>query len=516
MKVTCLLQKCLCCLIMVLLAESIVTASAATLNAFNVRDYGAKGDGKTLDSPAINQAIEAAAKSGGGTVYFPPGNYLSGSIRLQSHITLYLDTGSTILGASNGIHAYNPAEPSAYDKFQDFGHNHWHNSLIWGENLEEIAIVGQGTINGGGVTRGSGDVRVPDGDGDKSIALKLCRNVNLQNFTMAHGGHFAILLTGCDNVGIRNLKIDTDRDGMDIDCCRNVRVTDCTVNSPNDDAICPKSSYALGYFRATENVTITGCLVSGYKEGSVLDGTFQVITKDGGGPTGRIKCGTESSGGFKNITVANCVFDHCRGIALESVDGGNIDGVSICNVTMRDCGNSPIFIRLGARLRSPEGTAVSSVQNIDINNVVVVGADTKMACLISGIPGHNIEHVRLNNIRIVANGGGTKEQAEITPPENIKGYPDPKNFGTMPAYGFFCRHVKDIEFHNISLAFTTPDQRPAFALDDVTDADFNFIKTQLADGGLPSFQLHDVKDFSLANSPKLQPREGDFSEVTRF
>jgi polygalacturonase len=469
-----------------------------------------------LDSAAINQAIDAAAAAGGGTVYFPAGTYLSGSIRLKSHITLDLGAGSTILGAANGTKAYDAPETNQFDQYQDYGHDHWHNSLIWGENLEDIAIVGQGTINGGGMTRGSGNLAVPAGDGDKSIALKLCHNVNLQNINMAHGGHFAILLTGCDNVGIQNLKIDTDRDGMDIDCCRNVRVTDCTVNSPNDDAICPKSSYALGYFRPTEDVTITGCMVSGYAEGSVLDGTYKTITKEGGGPTGRIKCGTESSGGFKNISIANCVFDHCRGLALEAVDGGSIDGISAVNLTMRNCGNSPIFIRLGARLRSPEGTPVGVVRNINIDNVVVVGADTKLASIIAGIPDHDIENVHLSNIRIVADGGGKKDDAAVVPPEQVKGYPDPRNFGQIPAYGFFCRHVKGITFENVDVAFQTPDARPAFVLDDVTDATFDLIKAQRADDGLATFQLQDVKNFSLGNSPGMQPQTGSYTETTRF
>ncbi len=495
---------------------SVVLAQNAPPGSFNVRQFGAKGDGQTLDSTAINQTIETAASAGGGTVYFPAGTYLSGSIHLKSNITLYLGAGSTILGAANGTKAYDPAETNPYDQYQDFGHDHWHNSLIWGENLVNIAIVGQGTINGGGMTRGSGNGRVPDGDGDKSIALKLCHNVNLRDISMAHGGHFAILLTGCDNVGMQNLKIDTDRDGMDIDCCRNVRVTDCTVNSPNDDAICPKSSYALGFFRPTENVTITGCMVSGYEEGSVLDSTFKVISKEGGGPTGRIKCGTESAGGFKNITIANCVFDHCRGIALEAVDGGDIDGVSICNISMRNCGNSPVFIRLGARLRAPSGTPTGVVRNINIDNLVVVGSDTKTASIIAGIPGHDIENVRLNNIRIVTNGGGKKDDAAVVPPEQIKGYPDPRNFGLIPAYGFFCRHVKGINFNNVDLAFETPDARPGFVLDDVTDASFDQVKMQRADDGLPSFQLQNVTNFSLLNSPGLQPQSGSYTEMTHF
>src|SRR6202023_1256810 len=187
-----------------------------------------------------------------------------------------------------------------------------------------------------------------------SIALKNCHNVILRDFSILKGGWFGILATGVDNLTIDNLKIDTDRDGMDLDCCRNVRVSNWPLNSPFDDGICPKSSFALGYARATENVTITNCQVSGYDEGTLLDGTYKRAFRNQNGtfsPTVRIKFGTESNGGFKNITISNCVFDYCRGLALEAVDGALLEDVTISNITMRDISNSPIFMRLGFRGR---------------------------------------------------------------------------------------------------------------------------------------------------------------------
>ena len=189
---------------------------------------------------------------------------------------------------------------------------------------------------------------------------------------MLNGGHFAILATGVDNLTIDNLKVDTNRDAFDIDSCRNVRIANCSVNSPNDDAIVLKSSFALGFARATENVTITNCLVSGYDIGSLLDGTYKKNVKeapDRDGPTGRIKLGTESNGGFKNITISNIVFDHCRGLALETVDGGLLVDVTITNITMRDVKNAPIFLRLGSRLRAPKGAVPGELRTINISNV---------------------------------------------------------------------------------------------------------------------------------------------------
>ena len=205
----------------------------------DVKVFGATGDGKTIDSPAINKAIEAAAATGGGIVRFLPGSYLCYSIHLKSHIRLYLDPGAIIVAADTSAAGssggYDAPEPNQWDKFQDFGHSHWHNSLIWGEDLENISIEGPGLIWGKGLSRGYRDAVLAPGIGNKSISLKNCRNVTLRDVSILHGGHFAILATGVDNLTIDNLRIDTNRDAIDVDCCRNVRVSNCSVNSPWDD-----------------------------------------------------------------------------------------------------------------------------------------------------------------------------------------------------------------------------------------------------------------------------------------
>lgn len=504
---------------------------AAEPTAYNVRTYGATGDGNTLDTQAINKTIDAAAAAGGGTVYFPAGNYLCVSIHLQSNIALYLDQGAKIIAAdtTNDV-KYDPPEPNEWDKYQDFGHSHWHNSLIWGENVTNVSILGPGMIWGKGLVRGGNQSRtqaqndalnanranepktpfgypnprdaVEPGWGNKSIALKNCRNVLIRDITILHGGHFAILATGVDNLTIDNLKIDTNRDGVDIDACKNVRISNCTINSPFDDAICPKSSFALGYARATENVTITNCQVSGYDEGTLLDGTYKreynrysVFS----GPTGRIKFGTESNGGFKNITISNCVFDYCRGLALEEVDGGFLEDVTINNITMRDIGNAPFFLRLGSRLRAPAGVTVGALRRVNISNVIVYNADAKFSSIISGIPGHDIEDVRLNNIRIYYKGGGTKEQAALQPPERENEYPEPAMFGVLPAYGFFIRHVRGLEMSDVKVTYLNDDARPPIIFSDAKEVELRHIKARHPPG-VPSFILKNVEDFSLQQS----------------
>ncbi|HEX8330094.1 MAG TPA: glycoside hydrolase family 28 protein [Hymenobacter sp.] len=497
-------------LFLVLLGRLHPAVAAPPTAGFNVRDFGAKGDSSNLDGPAINRAIAAAAKAGGGTVYFPAGQYLSYSIRLQSHISLYLDQGAVLLAAAPvGDTGYDAPEPGADNKYQDFGHSHWHNSLIWGENLVDISILGPGTIHGKGLTR-EGPHRAPVGN--KAIALKLCRNVQLKDFTVLYGGHFALLATGVDNLTIDNLKIDTNRDGLDIDGCRNVRVSNCTVNSPWDDAICLKSSFALGYARTTENVTIANCQVSGYDRGTLLNGTYlrneAVLVPDHEGPTGRIKFGTESNGGFRNIAISNCVFEYCRGLALETVDGGLLEDIVISNITMRDVINSPIFLRLGGRMRGPAGTPIGALRRVIISNVNVYNADSRFATLIAGLPGHPIEDVRLSNVNIWYKplDAASLQAVQAVVPEHEKDYPEPQKFGVLPAYGFFIRHVRNIELTDVNIHYLGQETRTALLLDDVQGARLRNLQAQRPTGA-PLLKLQDVRDLRVQDSAPLKNEE---------
>jgi polygalacturonase len=513
-------------------------ANPPVAGSFDVRTFGATGDGKTLDSPSINKAIEAASAAGGGTVLFPAGNYLCYSIRLKNDISLYLDAGATIIaadppaqGAGGG---FDPAEPNEWDKYQDFGHSHFHNSLIWGDGLGNIAILGDGRIWGRSLSRGLG-AQTP-GMGNKSISLKACHNVLLRDFSILKGGHFGILATGIDNLTIDNLKIDTDRDGMDIDCCRNVRISNCYVNSPADDGICLKADHALGTSKQTEFVTITNCYVSGcWEQGTLLDGTYKRARVGG---TGRIKFGTESDGGFRNITIANCVFEGCQGLALETVDGAILEDITVTNISMRDIISAPIFLRLGDRMRAPEGRPIGTLKRVIISNIVCSGCSPRLGSVISGIPGHYIEDVKISNVQVLHAGGGTKEDAAFQPLENEDVYPEPGMFlsesrhgngrgqngqfvpegqgrgaagaaggrgpapgpppvmHSMPSHGFYVRHVKGIQFDNIDIKAEKEDQRPEFVLDDVQGADFFRIKGSRT-AGVPVFALNNVSDFDV-------------------
>jgi len=463
-------------------AHAANTASPAAPGWLDVRRFGATGDGVSIDTPAVNRAIEAAAAQGGGTVWFPAGTYACYTIRLKSHVGLHLDHGATILAApvpeeGTTTGGYDPAgPPQPWEAYQDFGHNHWPNSLIYGDGLEDLSITGAGLIWGKGLSRGdAGELPRAEspGVGNKAIALKNCRNVIIQNISILMGGHFAILLTGVDNVLIDGLKIDTNRDGIDLDCCRNVRVSNCAINSPWDDGICPKSSFALGHARATENVTISDCYVTGaYEYGSMLSGAYKLATySQQRKAVGRIKCGTESNGGFKNITIANCIFDRCRGLALESVDGAQIEDITITNLSMRGVVHSPFFLRLGTRMRGPAGIPAGILRRILISNVSSFNAVAEYPSIISGVPGSLIEDVKVSDVYLHQLGGGSAEWAALNPAENASGYPEASMFGTLPATGFFLRHARNLQFTNVEIATAQPDKRAAFWADDVDGLD---------------------------------------------
>ena len=477
----------------------------------SVRQFGAKGDGVAIDSPAINRAIEAAAAVGGGTVLFPAGEYLSYSVHLKSKVGLYLDQGAVLRaapspdgGSTSG--GYDVAEAQgAWEPYQDFGHNHWHNSLIWGEGLDDIAITGAGLIWGDGLSRSSktrnGAIDTGQfGIGNKSIALKNCRNVLLRDFKILQGGWSGILATGVDNLTIDNLIIDTKRDGMDIDCCRNVRISNCTVNSPFDDGICLKSSYALGFARPTENVTITNCYVTGgYMLGSVLDGTWKPVT----GPrltTGRIKMGTESNGGFRNITVSNCVFESCQGFAVESEDGALVEDITFTGITMRDIRSSPLFLRLGTRMRGPSDAKPGVMRRIILSNITGSSA-SQLPSILSGVPGYLIEDIKISDMFLENLGGAGGEMAALLPEEKATAYPDPRMFGDLPATGFFVRHVRNLEMSNVEIATQAADVRPAFWLEDVVNADL--FRVRVPKGAAPAFDLRQVKEFRSFGSRHL-------------
>ncbi len=471
-----------------------------TPSLFDIRSFGAYGDGRVLDTDAINAAIQRAAVTGG-TVVIPAGRFLCFSIRLASGVTLLLSEGAVIEAADPARHpgAYDPPEETSGELYQDFGHSHWRNSLIWGIGLHDVAITGPGRIEGTGLTRdGPGarwrrdtgerplsmagmseaeirelepDVRKMAGQGNKAIALKDCRRVTLSGFTIAKGGHFAVLATGVEDLLIERLTIDTDRDGIDLDCVRRAHVRGCRVNTPNDDAIVLKSSYALGEAIDCDDVLIEDCTVSGYDPGTMLDGSLgrtQQLAPDRDRVTGRIKLGTESNGGFRNIVIRDCRFERSRGLAIETVDGGAIENVTVSNIAMREVTTAPLFLRLGDRRRGPPGTGTGAIRGVRIENVEATGIDHRFAATIAGLPDARIEDVTLHGVRLTYAGGGTAADSRRRPPLLADSYPEPSMFGITPAWGLWVRHATGVRLNDVHFTAENPDERHQILIENST------------------------------------------------
>lgn len=457
-----------------LIVLALLCASTLSLFAkdYIVTDYGAKGDGKNLDSKAINAAITTAAANGGGRVVVPSGSYLCGSIRLKSNIELHLEAGATII-ATTDAKAYDSSEPFNFPEYQDGGHTYFHNSLIWAEGQHNVAITGFGKIDGEGLTKQdtekAGNVQGGSiGMGDKAIALKACRQVSIRDITIYRGGHFAIIMTGCDIAQIDNVTIDTNRDGIDIDCCKYLTISNCKVNTPHDDGIVLKASYALKRSVTCEHIAITGCVVTGYKLGTLLDGTY--VPEQVGWVCGRIKLGTESNGGYKNIAISNCTMMYSSGLAFEEVDQGRMENIVVSNITMNHVHHYPIYITTGCRNRGPkENTNVSYGADISIDNVVAQDCDSLAGIIVTGMPSHTLHNISLSNIYCEYRGGGEAYPQGKSYREQGTNYPEPRWAGPTPSYGLYARHVKGLRAQNVRFSLLRPDARPAVITEDVTD-----------------------------------------------
>lgn len=420
----------------------------------NVRGYGAAGDGERADTEALQAAIDACAAAGGGTVYFPAGTYLTGGLILKSRVHLYLDAGATLLGSTR-LEDYPVTRPA----MRSYTDNYTERSLLFGENLENVGLHGPGAIDGRGAAfKGPYKVR------PYLIRLVGCRKVAVTELTLRDSPMWVQHYLGCDDVVIHGLTVhsfvNANNDGINIDCCRRVTISDCNIAS-GDDAIVLKSTSN----RPTRYVAVANCVLSSH--------------------CNAFKLGTESNGGFENIVFANCAIYDTRlsGVAVEMVDGGVLDGVYVSNVVMRDVRN-PLFIRLGDRARPYEQggpkPGVGKLRNVRIEGVNASGAN-RIGCAISGIPEHFIENVVIRDVHMVFEGG--VEEAPDDVPEHRDRYPEHNMFGVLPAYALFCRHVRGLRLEGISTEFLRRDRRPALVCHDVRDlqvAGCSFAASELA------------------------------------
>lgn len=477
--------------------------AAAAEKVYNVVDYGATPDGKTPSTAAIQKAIDACAAGGGGTVRLPSGTFLSGALRIKSRVTLLLDEGATLLGSRNREDYFGPPiDPDGREAEGGRVFRH----LIHGQNLHDVAIRGQGTIDGSGSA-----FRDKTKRRTKAIYLENCRNVLVEGLRLRAAGSWMQHYRLCEKLTIRNIDVFNhvafNNDGLNVDSCREVTITGCRVDS-DDDGIVLKSLSD----RPCRDVRITDCTVSSH--------------------CNALKMGTESGGGFINIVVKNCkVFSprHSKsiygrqrglaGIALEIVDGGRLENVAVSDVQIEGV-SVPIFLRLGNRARPYVKGAkpgVGTFRNVVLRDITAKGT-SPIGCSITGLPGHPIENVTLTDVRLGFEGGGTRADATREIPEREKDYPESTMFGTLPAYGFFCRHVRGLKFDRLALRTEKADLRHAMVFDDAEDVEITGLDAPFSPGAAAMLRMVQVRRAALRGcSPKspvdtLLQLEGDTTQ----
>jgi polygalacturonase len=453
---------------------------------YNVKDFGALGDGAANDTPAINQALEKCSAAGGGTVKFPAGKYAAGSIHLKSNVRLLLDPDAVIFGLAG---AFEPAEPNPFSKYQDGGHSHFHDALMWGENLENVAIVG-GQINGGGAI-GHGDPK--PGNGDKLISVRTGKNLDFENITHVKGGHFCYLLNDCKGVTFNGVVIKESRDAVDLMGCSNVQIHDCNFTGCADDTIGVKSDYALG--RRIDSANIY-----------VWDSYFE------SGCNG-LQFGSETAGDFRNVNFWNIRIGRAMkaGIGITSGDSAIVDGVNYSNIVVKGAA-CPIYMLTWNRLRTGEpGAKVGAIRNVHLQDITITDCapgrqGPVQASVLSGWKDSPFENITFENVKIIYPGGETNRLDDLVPP-NPKDY-SPRSFGPRPASAFYIRNGKGLTFKNVEFGFENADARTPLVISGVDGVNLDNFKTQKSSAG-DSLRMDNVQNLTVKNSPGLAARKGE-------
>lgn len=415
-------------------------------NSINVRERGAKGDGITLDQAALQKVIDDCAQNGGGTVWFPPGYYLTGTLFMRNNVRLHLNAGATILAATNRDHFTGKA-------------------LIQADDVSGIAITGEGVIDARGAFVGARDWR------HYCLHMTNCRNVLLEGVSTINSGSWTQHYIRCIGLTIRGVMVRSllpgrNNDGIDLSGCENVRIEKCTVIS-DDDAIVIKSQTGD---RENRNIEVVDNVCHTYR--------------------GAFKLGTETRGAYSNIVCRNLTCYGAKAMELYSVDGSETQDIRVENVQAYDA-LVAINIRLGARLRKEYWAKglkpkVGFLRNISIRNVTGNTATRAWRDLllehnitdgewatgrperaydscISGLPEHFVENVKIEQVDVRVPGGAEAVPDAATLPERPEAYPHAGNFGVLPAHGIFVRHVRDVTIRKTRFKTESPDARPPFA-----------------------------------------------------
>lgn len=456
----------------------------------NIAEHGAVPDGKTVNTKAIQAAVDQCYANGG-TVIIPKGDFVTGTIFLKDNVSIYLEAGATILGSTD-INDYPENNPD----YEFYGQTWVKQSLFYAENCTNVTIEGKGTIDGQGEAFQVTTKKKPDRYMNRPYVLWFikCTNVKVDGITLKNSAMWMQHYMACDFVTINNITVynhaNKNNDMIDIDGCKNVIISNC-YGDTDDDAMTFKSLSG----RLNENITVTNCVLSSH--------------------VNALKFGTETSGGFKNVTISNIVIrpsqqkeviygypDGICGISLLMVDGGVMDGINISNVQI-DGPEVPFFVRLGNRGRKykddQETPAVGVLRNIRLSNITAKNVGT-IGASITGIPGHRVENITLDNIHIEYAGGGIHNNALKDIPEMEDSYPESTIFGNLNSYGLYIRHAENVRLEDIRLLTVERDLRPAVVMDDAVNMSVSGLLAEI-DEGIPSFiRCTNAKNVDIRNS----------------
>jgi hypothetical protein len=423
-------------------------AGAAPGDIIDVTKSGVVGDGVALNTVAIQKAIDDCSADGGGTIQFPPGRYVTGTIQLKNNVTLRLDAEAVLLGSTNA------ADYRNLDPFIDGVGAKMGYALIVALDAKHVGVEGAGLIDGQGKKLAA--TEKPYAIRPFLLRWVHCTDVTVKDVHLTNPGAWTLNFAQTKNITVEGVTIRSrvagmaNNDGIDLDSCADVNIRDCDIDS-GDDALCLKTTSPL----PCQNITASGCKLS---------------TK-----CNAIKFGTESLGDFEHIQIHDCQLRNIglSGIGLNSVDGAHLHDVTISDITIQGVA-TPISIRLGARLKTfragDQPRPPGILRDITIRNVRATGV-RQFGIIINGIPDHSVEALTLENIQIEVPGGGKPADAKIQLPEKIAGYPEFSMFGkTLPASGIYVRHVQGVSFKNVQTTPTKPDGRPVVVFVDVKDA----------------------------------------------